>query len=270
MVADGQLQWPNVSASTVILLHGLMCDETVWADQRAALSADYQVMVPDLRDFDSLEVMARAVLDAAPSQAHVVGHSMGGRVAWEIVRLAPARLRSLVVLDTGVHPVAEGEPEVRQRFLDLADLGGMEAVVDAWLPPMLHPDRRNDQELVGPLRAMVTGYRADQFKGQIRALLERNDATPLLPSMACPTLVICGRQDGFSTLARHEEFSALIPGAELAVVENAGHMVTVEQPEAITALLVDWLARIEDHEAADGDDGLGGSTAVSPGGRQGS
>lgn len=233
----------GVSRSSVILVHGLMCDETVWAHQHAVLSDHHDVMVPDLRDFDSLEAMARSILDATPGEAHVVGHSMGGRVAWEIVRLAPDRVRSLVVLDTGVHPVADDEPATRQRFLDLADSGGMEAVVDAWLPPMLHHERRDDRALVDPLKAMVTGYRVEQFKGQIRALLDRHDATPLLPTIACPTLVICGRQDSFSTLARHEEFAALIPGAELAVVEDAGHMVTVEQPQAVTELLFEWLGR---------------------------
>lgn len=233
------------------LIHGLMCDETVWAHQQAALADEFHVMVPDLRDFDSLEGMARSVLALAPPRVHLVGHSMGGRVAWEVVRLAPERVRSLVVLDTGVHPVAEAEPAMRQRLVDLADSGGMEAVVEEWLPPMLHPERRDDRELVEPLRAMVTGYRIDQFKGQIRALLGRHDATLLLPTISCPTLVICGRQDGFSPLARHEEFAALIPGAELAVVEDAGHFVTVEQPEAVTALLVDWLARVEGSVSAD-------------------
>ncbi len=229
-----------------------MCDETLWAHQRAVLSDDYDVMIPDLREFDSLEAMARFILHGAPPRSHVIGHSMGGRVAWEMMRLAPERVASLVVLDTGVHPVAEGEPAVRQRFVDLADSGGMEAVVEAWLPPMLHPERRDDRELVDPLRAMVTGYRVDQFKGQIRALLERNDATSMLSTISCPTLVICGRQDGFSPLVHHQEFAALIPGAELAVVEDAGHMVTVEQPEAVTALLVDWLARFEGRVTVEG------------------
>lgn len=235
----------GMSALTVILLHGLMCDRTVWAHQRAALAVDNDVMIPDLRDFDSLEAMARSVLALAPPRFHLVGHSMGGRVAWEVIRMAPDRVDSLVVLDTGIHPLAEDEPAMRQRLVDLADSSGMEAVAEVWLPPMLHPDRRGDRELMQPLVAMVSGYGVDQFKGQIRALLGRHDANPVLPTISCPTLVVCGRQDGFSPLVRHEDFAALIPGAELAVVEDAGHMVTVEQPEAVTDLLVEWVSRVE-------------------------
>jgi pimeloyl-ACP methyl ester carboxylesterase len=118
----------------------------------------------------------------------------------------------------------------------------MDALAADWVPAMVHPDRRDDRSLIRTITEMVTSFTVEQYRGQIRALLERPDARSVLPSIACPTLVACGRADEWSPLAQHEEIAAAIPGARLAVIEDAGHMVAMEQPEATTRLLADWLA----------------------------
>ncbi len=119
----------------------------------------------------------------------------------------------------------------------------MGALADAWLPPMVHPDRRGDESLMAPLREMVGRSDRGRHARQITALLRRPDATPLLGTITVPTLVVVGRQDEWSPVDQHEDIARRIPGAVLEVVEGAGHFVTVEQPDAVAALLVDWVTR---------------------------
>jgi pimeloyl-ACP methyl ester carboxylesterase len=226
---------------TIVLIPGLTCDDRFWAEQRPTLARMGEVVIPRLHDERSIGTMAAVTLAAADGPLDVIGHSMGGRVALEVMRRAPERVHSLAVLDTGVHPADAGEPERRQGRIEIAEAGGMDALAADWVPAMLHPDRRGDAGLIGAISAMVASFTVGQYRGQIRALLERPDARPLLASISCPVLVACGEADEWSPLAQHEQIAAAIPGARLAVVENAGHMVAMEQPEATTRLLVEWV-----------------------------
>jgi pimeloyl-ACP methyl ester carboxylesterase len=221
---------------TVFLLPGLLCDETVWADQRAALSEFVDVVIPDFRYVSSIEAMAGLVLAGAPERFSVAGHSMGGRVALEVVRMAPNRVERLALLDTGVHPRSAGEEAKRTALVDLARSEGMPALAARWLPPMLHPDHSG---LLGPLTEMVLRSTPETFANQQRALLDRPDARSVLGSIHCPTLVLCGRQDAWSPVLQHEEIAAAIPQSKLAIVDDCGHMSPVEQPAAVTK----WLSR---------------------------
>lgn len=231
---------------TVVLVSGLLCDETVWAAQREALERrdGYRVITPSLWGLDSIPDMARAVLDAAAAAGRrfaLAGHSLGARVALEVVRQAPERVERLALLDTGIHTVRPGEPEKRQELVDLAHREGMAALAARWLPPMVHPDRVSDPALMEPLTAMVCRATPDIFERQVRALLDRPDPSAILPGIRCPTLVACGRQDAWSPLAQHETIAAAIPGARLAVIEDSGHMSTVEASDAVTEILLSWM-----------------------------
>ena len=229
------------TSRTTVLIPGLTCDATFWAHQHSELIRRSRVVVPRLHDHDSLEAMASTILSETSGPLDVVGHSMGGRVAFEVVRLASGRVRSLAVLDTGAHSAGADEPAQRQVRLDLAAAGGMESLAADWVPAMLHPDRRDDEALVGAISEMVASYTVQQYRGQIRALLERPDARPTLGSIACPTLVAVGRADTWSPVEQHREIESAIRGARLEIIEDAGHMVAMEQPEVTTQLLVDWL-----------------------------
>lgn len=220
---------------TVFLLPGLLCDETIWADQRPTLS---DVVIPDFRYVNSIEAMAQLVLDAAPERFSVAGHSMGGRVALEVVRLAPDRVVRLALLDTGVHPRAANEESKRGELVDLARSQGMGALAARWLPPMLHPDH---SALLEPLTEMVKRSTPETFANQQRALLDRPDARAALPGIRCPTLVLCGRQDAWSPPSQHEEIAASIPQSKLVIVDDCGHMSPVEQPAAVTRALLSHL-----------------------------
>ena len=227
---------------TLYLLPGLLCDAYTFEHQKHALEGEFDVRVLDFFGLDSMTAMAQRVLDEAPARFSVCGFSMGGRVAMQILRLAPERLERLCLLDTGIVPAGPGEAEKRQVLVDLAHKEGMDAVVTAWLPPMLHPDRRNDPAFMGPLGDMVRRATPEIFEKQIRALVNRPDPTPLLPTINFPTVVAVGRQDEWSTVEQHEDFAKLIPGAKLVVIEDSGHFTPVEQPEALTAILRDMMA----------------------------
>jgi pimeloyl-ACP methyl ester carboxylesterase len=234
------------SRPALLLLPGLNCDADVWAGQIAALSGTFKCIVPRYHDLDSIVAMADRVLHDAPPRFALAGHSMGGRVALEVARAAPERVSRLALLDTGfeARPAgAQGEQEAsrRRHLVAVAQQSGMRAMGTEWLQGMLHPASAADGVLVERLLAMIERHSAAEHSAQVRALLGRPDATELLPRIRCPTLVACGRQDAWSPLARHEAMAALIPGCQLVVFEQCGHMSTMERPAAVTAALRDWL-----------------------------
>jgi pimeloyl-ACP methyl ester carboxylesterase len=224
---------------TLLLLPGLLCDHAIWSDQTASLGGGAEILIPDFRAVRSIQGMAQLALDMAPDRFSLAGHSLGGRVALEVIRMAPQRVDRLALLDTGMHPRSPGEEQKRQVLIDLARASGMDALAARWLPPMLHPDHMG---LLEPLTEMVKRSTPDTFENQQRALLDRPDARTVLALIRCPALVLCGRQDAWSPVAQHEEIAALIPHSRLAIVEECGHMSPVEQPAAVTRALQEWLS----------------------------
>jgi pimeloyl-ACP methyl ester carboxylesterase len=237
-----------MSQEPLLLLPGLTCDRAVWADQIAALSANAACLVPAYGELDCLPAMAQAVLRQAPPRFALAGHSLGGRVALEIMRMEPQRVTRLALLDTGwqARPIGEvGDEEARrrQRLLDIANSDGMRAMGRDWVTGMVHPERLHDEALIESILAMIERCSLRAFAGQIRALLNRPDASDVLPAIACPTLLLCGREDTWSPLARHEAMARLIAGSRLEVVERSGHMSTMEQPADVSAALKRWLVQ---------------------------
>lgn len=230
------------SKPTLALVPGLLCDEYVWQHQARHFAATLEVIVPTLDAHDSIPAMASTLLALAPARFALAGHSLGGRIALEVVRQAPERVTLLALLDTGVHPCRPGERGPREELVSLAFAQGMSAVARAWLPPMVHPDRRDDRAFMAPLEAMVERRTPVSFRKQITALLDRPDATPVLASIRCATLVLCGREDGWSPPVQHEAIAAAIAGAALVIVDDCGHMAPAERPAQVTRELERWLA----------------------------
>lgn len=226
---------------TIALLPGLLCDAQVWAGQQAELTKLAPVVVADFSRESSIEAMAAKVLNEVAGPLIAIGHSMGGRVALEMVRQGKDRIIGLGLLNTGIHTRRDGEVEKRAELVRLAYDSGMGALADRWLPGMLDPARKDDQVLLASMKAMVMRATPEQHERQIQALLNRPNPRGHLGNIACPTLALVGRQDQWSPLAQHEEIAALIPGTKLAVIENAGHMAPMERPAETSAALCRWL-----------------------------
>ena len=224
---------------TTLLIPGLICDRIVWAPIVDQLGDD--TIIADLTTQSDLTDMARDCLALSEGRLRVAGHSMGARVALEMARLAPKRIERLALLDTGIHPLREGERAKREDIVAFAYANGMQALSERWLPGMVHPDRHQDAELMNALNAMVLRQTADIHVRQINALVNRPDAAAYLPDISCPVLLMVGRQDAWSPLAQHEEMLNLLPDARLVVIEDAGHFAPIERPEATAAALVPFL-----------------------------
>jgi pimeloyl-ACP methyl ester carboxylesterase len=239
---------PSIGSRTLVLLPGLLCDDEVWSAQRAALADRCEVLIGGYGDLDRLDRMARHVLDqvTAPRFA-LAGHSMGGRVALEVMRLAPDRVSHLALLDTGTASLDTGsagadERRGRSELLALARRAGMATMARQWAPPMVHPDAAASP-LFERIVAMVERSNPARFEAQIEALLHRPDAADVLRAVRCPLLLLCGRDDRWSPPARHEAMQALVAGSTLFLVEHCGHMSPMEQPQAVSEALAQWLAR---------------------------
>jgi pimeloyl-ACP methyl ester carboxylesterase len=231
----------------LILLPGLMCDAAVWAPQLAALAGSTCCEVADYGLRESLTDMAQHVLASTPATRFALaGHSMGGRIALEMVRLAPQRVARLALLDTGTQPLAPGEAGEKERagrmgLVALAQQQGMRVMGAQWAAGMVHPEVLGTPVLESVLQMLERSSPA-QFAAQTRALLNRPDATALLPRITCPTLVLTGREDLWSPPVQHVLMADAMPNAQLCIIERCGHMSTLEQPEAVSAALLQWLA----------------------------
>lgn len=234
--------------TTLLLLPGLMCDAAVWAPQVQALSDSVHCVVPTYGLRSSIIKMAEHVLASAPTPTFALaGHSMGGRVALQVMRLAPHRVERLALLDTSATALAEGEVGEKERatrmtLLQLAQTKGMRAMGAQWLRTVVHPDVKAGPLFEGLLDMLERSSTA-QLAAQINALLTRPNALPVLPAIACPTLVLCGREDYLSPPELHYSMAESMPNARLNVVERCGHMAPLEQPAQVNAALVEWLAR---------------------------
>jgi pimeloyl-ACP methyl ester carboxylesterase len=230
----------------LVLIPGLLCDHTVWSAQITALHEDHELTVIDHAELDSIIAMAHAVLHRAPTRFALAGHSMGGRVALQVLRLAPERVTQLALLDTGYEARAEGSAgadEVNKRYalIEIARTQGMRAMAVEWARGMVHPDRLVDVQFMNRMYDMIAKKTVSQFAAQIHALLNRPNAAEVLASIRCPTLVLCGRQDTWSPWSRHVEMAEHIANSALIGIDHCGHMSPMEQPDAVTAALIDWL-----------------------------
>jgi pimeloyl-ACP methyl ester carboxylesterase len=246
MNAGHQANSSRMDRQTLVLLPGLLCDDTVWTRQIELLSDIADCIVVDHGECSSIEAMAQAVLSAAlPESFALAGHSMGGRVALEIIRQAPSRVTRVALLDTGYqarpdNDVGEREREQRFALLNIARSSGMRKMGEQWAIGMVHPDHVRSPVFEAILR-MIERNSVERFAHQIEALLHRPDATTLLAHIECPTLLLCGRQDSWSPPERHRVMQDAIRGAHFEIIEDSGHMTTMEQPETSSRALRAWL-----------------------------
>lgn len=227
----------------LVLLPGLLCDAALWAHQRTFLADAADISVPDLTGHDSVGELARHVLGTAPPRFALAGLSMGGYVAFEILRQAPERVAKLCLVDTTARADSDEQKERRRGLVRLARTGRFRGVTPRLLPLLIHPDRMEEDKVAGEVMRMAERVGRDAFCRQQNAILNRPDSRPDLSRIQCPTLVITGREDQLTPPDRGQEMAAGIADAKFAVVEHCGHLAPLEQPEATTALMRLWLTQ---------------------------
>jgi pimeloyl-ACP methyl ester carboxylesterase len=230
-----------VTREGIVLLPGLLCDRRLYAAQLPALAAVGEPWVADLTRDDSVAEMAARVLAEAPPRFALIGLSMGGYVAFEILRRAPERVARLALLDTQARADTEQAKARRRGLMRLAEKGEFRGVSPRLMPLFLHRDRLSDTALTGTVRAMAEDTGREGFLRQQTAIMGRPDSRPGLGSIACPTLVLAGREDAVTPPERQLEMAAAIPDATLVLVPRCGHLAPLERPDAVTRQLLAWL-----------------------------
>ncbi|WP_372017224.1 alpha/beta fold hydrolase [Pseudoxanthomonas sp. 10H] len=224
----------------LLLLPGLLCDERMWRGPAAALATVAEPWIPDLTADDSIAAMAARVLAAAPPRFALAGLSMGGYVAFEILRQQPGRVQRLALFDTSAAP--DSAERARQRRMGIAASGqGRFAGVTRQLLPRLIHARHVGGPVGREVQAMAARVGAQAYRRQQAAILGRPDSRPLLPSIDIPALVVVGADDVMTPPSESEVIAAGIRGATLHRIPDCGHLPPMEAPERTAALLRDWL-----------------------------
>jgi pimeloyl-ACP methyl ester carboxylesterase len=226
---------------SVLFLPGLLCDSRLWRDQIATLGDVAHAAVADLTCDDNLEGMVRRALQAMPARFAVCALSMGGYVALALMRMAPERVTRLCLMDTSARPDTEEQARRRRGLLALARTNRFRGVTPRLLPSLLHPARLADPVLTQEVMDMADRVGRDAFLRQQAAILGRPDSRPFLPAISVPTLVAVGSDDQVTPPEHAAEMAAAIPGAELRVIPDSGHLPPMERPDDVSSMLRTWL-----------------------------
>lgn len=224
----------------LVLLPGMMCDARLWGPQMGALSRRAVLHAP-LTEHDTVQALAAAVLADAPPRFALAGLSMGGIVAMEVLRQAPARVDRLALLDTNPRAELPQVKAAREPQIAAVKSGRLRDVMRDELKPNYLVDSPEKPAILNLCMDMALDLGAEVFVRQSRALAHRPDQTGTLASWHGPALVLMGAEDRLCPRDRHEQMHALMPQSTLVIVEDAGHLPTLEQPERTTAALIRWL-----------------------------
>ena len=225
----------------LVLIPGLLCSAALWTEQICALSDIANVTVADHTRHASMREIASAILAAAPARFALAGLSMGGYIAFEIIRQAADRVTRLALLDTGARADAPERRQGRLRLIALAEQDGAARAQQELLPLLVHAQRLTDKALIDTIVQMATDTGVEAFTRQQWAIMARPDYRPLLAQISCPTLVLVGAEDALTPLALAQEIADGIAGARLVIVADCGHLSTLERPQAVNRALRAWL-----------------------------
>ena len=225
----------------LMLLPGMMCDARLFGPQIAALSHRWPVYLPPLTGADTVTTLAAQILHHAPPHFALAGLSMGGIVAMEMLRQAPQRVTKIALLDT--NPLAETSEVQARRTPQIARVmaGGLDAVMRDEMKPLYLAHTPHRAEILALCMAMARALGPDTFAAQSRALASRPDQSATLAAFTGPALVLMGEHDTLCPRPRHDLMHALMPQSRLAIIANAGHLPTLENPDDTTAALIRWL-----------------------------
>jgi pimeloyl-ACP methyl ester carboxylesterase len=220
-----------------------LTDERLYAAQVAVLEPKHECKVFAFREHDTLGGMAEALLASTPERFTLIGLSLGGYLSFEVTRRQLHRLERLALMDTTA--VSDTPARRAGRDADIAKVreGGIDALIPELAPRWMHPTHAKRTDLVNLMAEMARSIGARGQLNQQRAMMARPDSHDDLARVTVPTLVMCGRQDPVTPVPDHEAMAAKVRGARLEIIENCGHLSTIEQPDAVNRVLIDWLSR---------------------------
>jgi pimeloyl-ACP methyl ester carboxylesterase len=226
---------------STVLVPGLNCSARLYAAQIPTLWRFGPVVVADHMRDDSMSGIARRILADAPPRFTLVGLSMGGYIAFEILRQASERVARVALLDTGSRADTPAQTERRNSQIALAQSGRFAEVAEALWPLLVHRDRQDDRDLKFLVHRMADETGPEAFVRQQTALKGRPDSRPGLAAIRCPALVVVGDGDVLTPPELAQEIAAGIVGAKLVTIPESGHLSTLERPEAVNRALVEWM-----------------------------
>ena len=226
----------------LVLVPGLLCSDDLFSSQVAHFHGRRPIQIGRVLHQDRLEAIAAHILRTAPSRFALAGLSLGGYVAFEIMRQAPERVDRLALLDTNARADRPEQVAQRRMLIGLGRTLGVRTVQAAVLPFLIHRRRLADRALVDRVLNMADAVGRQAFESQQAAIIARPDNRPFLSEIRCPALVVVGAQDTMTPPKVAEEMHAGIAGSRLKVIDDCGHLSTMEQPEKVNAALDAWLA----------------------------
>ncbi|TXI90375.1 MAG: alpha/beta fold hydrolase [Cupriavidus sp.] len=225
----------------ILFVPGLLCSAEIFAAQISALWPHGPITVASTLEGETVGEVVPRILETAPPRFALVGISMGGYISLEIMRQAPERVCRLALLDTTARPDTPEQTAQRRLTLEEARTGDFLSTALAGLTALLHPERRGDISLRNINERMARSVGLEGFARQLELIISRPDSRPFLSAISIPTLVLVGDADALTPVERAQEIAENIPGAKLVIVPRCGHLSTIEQPQAVSSALVDWI-----------------------------
>ena len=225
----------------LVLVPGLACTEDLFAEQIASLRGEVTISVADYARHDTMSAIARAVLATAPKRFALCGLSMGGAIAFEMVRQAPDRIERLALLDTSALSDTPEQTERRLKLMAMARTGDFKLVRETLWLLFVHPAQYDNVALKRAVFKMMDDTGPETFIRQQKALMSRPDSRPSLEAIHCPTLVLVGNEDALTPISVAQTISDGIAGSKLDIVQDCGHLSTMERPDAVTEALRAWI-----------------------------
>lgn len=226
----------------IVFVPGLLCTPALFAPQIEALAGHYRVHVADHSRHATLAEIARDILAQAPASFALAGLSMGGYVAFEMMRQAPDRITALALMDTNARADRPEQKKQREMLVGLGRTMGVRAVQGALLRYLVQPARLRDTMLINTVLDMADATGLPAFEREQAAIIGRPDNRPFLAAIRCPTVIIVGAQDALTPVKVSQEMHAGIAGSRLEVIPDCGHLATLERPEIVNGILLEWLA----------------------------
>lgn len=226
----------------IVLIPGLNCSLRLYEPQLPMLWRHGPVMIAEHRCDDSIAAIADRILADAPRRFALAGLSMGGYIAFELMRRAAHRVAGLALLDTSARPETAAQTERRRMQIEMAQDGRFAAISDQMFTLLSRPAGRGDIRMQEIIRSMADDTGPPAFVRQQTAIMGRADSRPTLAAIRCPALVVVGDDDRLTPPELALEMAQGIADARLEVVPESGHLSTLDQPERLNALLADWLS----------------------------